>query len=179
MAVIREDLEKKRALERVEKTLEQVKNCRKCIDILQDDAEISVTVKPAGSKRGARVDSGLEDDAARLSAIMVGAVKRMAKAVNRDAAKYDIELSEDEVASLSFDENKAIQPAPTEQTEVPNNEENDEMSAADDNADLQQEGAEAPDAQNKEDDSPDDSWSGFGEDTDSAPERQSRRFFGL
>lgn len=178
MAVIREDLEKKRALERVEKILEQVKNCRKCIDILQGDAEISVTVKPAGSKRGARVDSGLEDDAARLSAIMVGAVKRMAKAVNRDAAKYDIELSEDEVASLSFEENKMNQPASAEQTEVLTNEENNEMSAADDNTGLQQEGAEAPNAQDK-DDSSDDSWSGFGEDTDSAPERQSRRFFGL
>ena len=107
MAVIRKDLEKEKALDRVEKALEIVKNYRKCIELLKGDAEISVIVKPTGGKRGARVDAGLENDAARLSAIMVGVVKRMAKTINRDAAKFDIELSEDELASLSFDESEA------------------------------------------------------------------------
>lgn len=177
MAVIREDLEKKKALERVERTLEQVKNCRKCIDILQGDVEISVSVKPAGSKRGARVDSGLEDDAARLSAIMVGAVKRMAKAVNRDAAKYDIELSEDEMASLSFEENKSTQPEPDEQEDAQGIEEPAAEPAEDnDDAAPQQENVDVPDVQGA-DVLTDDGWSGFGE--ESTPERQGRRFFGL
>ena len=174
MAVIRKDLEKEKALVRIESALDTIRNYRKCIDFLKDDAEISVTVKPAGGKRGARVDTGMENDAARLSAIMTGAVKRMSKTVKRDAAKFDIELSEDERASMCFDENEA-EPAPDQAAETEaGTDEAEETVATSPEDEPAAVAAEPDEAQGETSD-----WPDFEEDNGQQPEHQGKRFFGF
>lgn len=170
MAIIREDQEKTKALQRVNDTLELVKKYRDCINILQSEADISITVKPAGGKRGVRVDSGMESEASRLSGIMVGIVKRMARTVNRDAAKYDIALSDEENALLSFEEADTTQPSSQpvlQEDEHPAELVSDppEQIGANEDAQLDVQGGDV--------------WSDFAEPEDNEPERQGRRFFGL